>query len=74
MTRLISNRLIDIENYIDLRLREPVAIPEFAVASLPNAANHDNRAIIVPDETGGRTIATSDGTNWRRVSDGAIVS
>lgn len=72
--RLISNRLIDIENYISLRLQEPVQLPSFTVANLPAAANHTNRAVIVSDETGGRTIATSDGTNWRRVSDGAIAS
>lgn len=72
--RLISNRLIDIENYISLRLQEPVQLPSFTVANLPTAANYTNRAVIVSDETGGRTIATSDGTNWRRVSDGAIAS
>lgn len=72
--RLISNRLIDIENYISLKLQEPVRLPEFTVANLPDASDYDNRAVIVSDETGGRTIATSDGTNWRRVRDGAIAS
>jgi len=48
--------------------------PEFAVASLPDAATFDKGVIIVPDETGGRTLATSDGTDWRRVSDGVVVS
>lgn len=31
-------------------------------------------SIIVKDETGGRTVATSDGTHFRRVSNGAIIS
>jgi hypothetical protein len=30
--------------------------------------------IVVTNETGGQTLATSDGTNWRRVKDGAIIS
>ena len=52
----------------------PVVIPERTVATLDSALVFDNGIVIVSDETGGRTIATSDGTNWRRVSDGAIVS
>ena len=49
-------------------------IEEFTVAGVPTASENDNAIIIVSDEAGGRTIATSDGTNWRRVSDGAIIS
>lgn len=52
----------------------PVVIPEYAKASLPSAVTYDNGVIIVSDEAGGRTLATSDGTNWKRVSDGATVS
>ena len=51
-----------------------VILPEYTVLTVPTAADWDNGAIIVSDETGGRTIATSDATNWRRVSDGAVVS
>lgn len=49
---------------------------EFTVGALPPALDIDGAygIIIVADETGGRTLATSDGTDWRRVSDGAIVS
>lgn len=53
---------------------DPPRFPEYTVATLPSAVTYDNGVIIVSDETGGRTLATSDGTNWRRVSDGAIVS
>jgi hypothetical protein len=62
----------------DLSLREGVLeIMEYTVIGVPAAAN--SRAgfsgiIVVTNETGGRTLATSDGTNWRRVSDGAIIS
>jgi hypothetical protein len=44
----------------------------FAVASLPTAVA--GGFIYVSDETGGATMAFSDGTNWRRVQDRAIVS
>jgi hypothetical protein len=46
----------------------------YTVATLPSAATYTNGVIIVSDEVGGRTLATSDGTNWLRVSDGAIVA
>lgn len=45
----------------------------YAKASLPSAAVA-GRQIYVTDETGGATPAFSDGTNWRRVADRAIVS
>ncbi len=43
-------------------------------ASLPSAATYVRGLIYVSDETGGATPAFSDGTNWRRVADRAIVS
>lgn len=52
----------------------------FTVATLPAATDYDptvdGRAayIYVSDESGGATLAFSDGTNWRRVQDRAIVS
>ena len=52
----------------------------FTVAELPDAADFDpvvlGRAayIYVSDESGGATLAFSDGTDWRRVQDRAIVS
>lgn len=42
-------------------------------AALPSAA-YKGRIIYVDDETGGSVLAFSDGTNWRRVTDRAIVS
>ena len=52
----------------------PPIFPEHTVGTVPSAATYDNGVIIVSDEIGGRTLATSDGTNWRRVSDGVIIS
>jgi len=48
-------------------------LPSFAVADVPSAAK-GGRLIFVPDESGGPVPAYSDGTNWRRFSDGAIIS
>lgn len=63
----------DIDDRISPHSTPPI-YPEYTVATLPTASDYDNGVIIVSDETGGRTLATSDGTNWRRVSDGAVVS
>jgi len=52
----------------------------FTVVDLPDPASYDpdttGRAayVYVSDESGGSTIAFSDGTNWRRVQDRNIVS
>lgn len=46
----------------------------YTVATLPSAASFAGCMIYVSDETGGATVAFSDGTNWRRVQDRNIVS
>ena len=48
------------------------SIPQYTVATLP--AVSDKRLILVTNETGGAVTAFSDGTNWRRTTDRAIVS
>jgi hypothetical protein len=50
----------------------PWELFSYTVASLPPAANFEGSAVYVRDETGGKTVAFSDGTNWRRVQDRAI--
>ena len=45
----------------------------FKVASLPNAGV-PGQMIYVSDESGGATMAFSDGSNWRRITDRQIVS
>ena len=46
----------------------------YTVATLPSAVGVTGGIIYVSNEADGATIAFSDGTNWRRVSDRAIVS
>jgi hypothetical protein len=53
----------------------PVKAKEYAVADAPDAADYAVGTIIyVPDEAGGATLAVSDGTDWLRVADGAVIS
>lgn len=52
----------------------PLPLKSYTVATLPDEATYENHLIYVSDETGGATVAFSDGTNWRRVQDRAIVS
>ena len=51
-----------------------MAIPSFTVAGVPSASAYPRSLIYVSNEAGGATIAFSDGTNWRRVQDLAVVS
>lgn len=48
-------------------------LPSFTVSILPNASPA-GQMLFVTDETGGSVPAFSDGTNWRRITDGQIVS
>ena len=47
----------------------------FAKAALPTASGQGAGAVVfVSDDAGGATLAFSDGSTWRRVSDLAAVS
>ena len=50
-----------------------VQLPSYTVTTLPVATTAGGM-IFVSNETGGAVPAFSDGTNWRRVTDRAIVS
>lgn len=52
----------------------PPILPPYLVAGLPSAATYARALICVTNESGGTTIAFSDGINWRRLQDLAIVS
>ena len=52
----------------------PLPLKTYTVATLPTASLWDDCLITVSDEAGGYTMAFSDGTNWRRMTDRAIVS
>lgn len=57
-----------------LNNQQPQQLPSYTVSGAPAAANWDGHIIYVSDESGGETVAFSDGTNWRRVQDRAIIS
>lgn len=48
--------------------------PTYTVSTVPAAATYPRGIIYVSDETGGATLAFSDGANWRRVQDRNVVS
>ncbi len=54
-------------------LGDRVQLASFTVATLP-PADPEAGLIFVSDETGGAVPAFSDGTDWRRVTDRAIVA
>lgn len=53
---------------------EPIPVAAYTVATAPSAATHTGHMIYVSDEAGGATMAFSDGTDWRRVQDRAVIS
>jgi hypothetical protein len=52
----------------------PVRVKGYTVAGVPSAAAAAGQIIYVSDESSGAVLAFSDGSNWRRVTDGAVVS
>lgn len=52
----------------------PLVLKEYTVSTLPTASLWEGGLIYVSDETGGAQPAFSDGTNWRRFTDRAVVS
>lgn len=52
---------------------KPVQFPSYTVVGAPSASPA-GQMIYVSDETGGAVMAFSDGTNWRRTTDRAIIS
>jgi len=48
--------------------------PTYTVAGLPSAATYPRGIVYVSNEAGGSVLAYSDSTNWRRVTDRAVVS
>lgn len=52
----------------------PLRLLSYTVATLPDPTAWTGALIYVSDETGGATLAFSDGTNWRRAQDRAVVA
>lgn len=57
-----------------LSLSRPWELPSYTVAGVPVAAEHEGSIVYVSNEAGGKTLAFSDGTNWRRVQDRNVIS
>jgi hypothetical protein len=55
-------------------LHQGPALPSFLVAGLPTPVGVAGTMVYVSNEVGGAVPAFSDGTNWRRVTDRAIVA
>ncbi|WP_146620080.1 hypothetical protein [Acuticoccus sediminis] len=51
-----------------------LGLSNYNVAQLPAPAGHSGSVVYVADETGGAVLAFSDGANWRRVTDRAVVT
>jgi hypothetical protein len=65
----------DIELLLNARLLgESVKLPIYTVLTLPDATKNTGGQVFVSNESGGAVPAFSDGTNWRRVTDRAIVT
>lgn len=57
-----------------LKNDQPWNLPSYTVAGVPTASDWESHIIYVSNESGGKTLAFSDGVNWRRVQDRAIIS
>jgi hypothetical protein len=73
-TRRFQLYLDDITQRLnDFLLGDQVRLTSYTVATLPDVPDEPGM-IFVSDETGGAVMAFSDGTNWLRCTDRAIVS
>jgi len=74
--------LRDLVDFIRTLRKQPCPIPAYTVANLPSASTWYttqtqlgySSLVFVTNESGGSVPAFTDGTNWRRVTDRAIVS
>ena len=55
-------------------MQQPLVLDSNTVATVPDATLWEGGIIYIPDESGGSIPAFSDGTNWRRFTDRAIIS
>ena len=73
ITYVSSGYVTDPQSLTDKEYVDNQQLTSYTVATLPSATTA-GKLIYVSDETGGSIIAFSDGTNWRRSTDRAIVS
>ncbi|MFQ5444503.1 MAG: hypothetical protein ACE5EK_07795 [Nitrospinales bacterium] len=63
------------QDFLDDLVLKANVLESFTVVTLPPVPPAGSPALIyVSDETGGAVPAFSDGTNWRRITDRAVVS
>lgn len=55
-------------------MNAPLTLASYTVSTLPTASLWPDAIIYVSNESGGAQPAFSDGTNWRRFTDRAVVS
>lgn len=67
-----SNGLVTVEH--DLKVNGVTGNKVYTVATVPAASSYAGGLIAVSDESGGYTLAFSDGTSWRRMADRAVIS
>lgn len=58
---------------VALDVAGPIRLKSYPVAGLPGASAAAGQLIYVSDEAGGAVVAFSDGVEWRRVTDRAVV-
>lgn len=74
LERLYQNFFDDLQQKLnDHVLGQQLELEEYTVATLPAVPTAPG-LIFVRDETGGAVPAFSDGSNWLRITDRAIVS
>ena len=59
---------------IKLDVDGPICAKSYTVSTVPAANLKAGMVIYVSNETGGAVLAFSDGTNWRRVTDRAVIA
>lgn len=78
LIRILSELSFHLNQSLDVSghdaMTGPLTLATYTVATVPAAADHTGAIIYVSNETGGAVPAFSDGTNWRRVTDRAIIS
>lgn len=57
-----------------LDVNGPARVKSYTVAGVPSASAGAGQIIHVSNEAGGAVLAFSDGANWRRVTDRAVIS
>lgn len=76
LTGALQEDATAINAIIDLQItpQEPTIFKVYLKTALPSASAYVNGMIMVSNDVGGFTPAFSDGINWRRVADRAVIS